>query len=418
MRVNNVVIKIATFIVLTSFLFPVLLTGAAITDPVAVEALTTYIPVTESSAKEIIEPEIVPEPDFSVYIPDAGMTPEQTLEAYFEQQYLAYTSLSYIDISAIIDTSLSRMRNSLVWLELLIQRRRLLDENNLCYVDTRMLPYEIIYLDEADIEDNRVEFWQTSNITYDGEVMLHFTIKGVEGEAYPPMLAVNSQQTVRMRLEGDVWKISFHYYPGSVRKYRWLDPLNKPSDGEALNALIEEFTAYPQMESPTPPVSVSVYNGSLAAEYALLHAETPNPDFYHIGDWMGNCANFTSQCMWYGFGDGTQSLSSGENMTNRWFAGGGGGSPAWENVDYFWDYATTGSEFTSLELSGVSQLQPGDLIQTRAKDMADDNGFSHSLIVADADKMLLAQNSPGNFVYYSDLVNVEARYLRPLWVLG
>ncbi|MDR2932963.1 MAG: amidase domain-containing protein [Oscillospiraceae bacterium] len=365
------------------------------------------------------EPEPAPDLFLATYIPEDGALPEQIIDAYFEQQYIAYASHTAIDLSHLVDTTLSRMRNTLAWFELLIQRRRLLDENDLCYVDTRMLPYEIIYIDDDDIDDGRVDYWEKAGITYKNEVMFHFEIRGEPGEAYPPMMALNAQHTIRLRRdESGNWKISFHYYPGSVRKFLWLEPLEVPDDDEALDALIREFEWAEAADLPDIPDGAAVYDGLLAAEYARRYTESLNPDFYSISDWIGNCANFTSQCIWSGFAGETVHPDSGVNMNDLWYAGDGGGSPAWENVGHFWDFATGDNAMKGQELTGASVLIPGDLIQTRSGDMSAEDEtlrYNHSLVVVDGETLLLAQNSPGAFVYYSDLVNVETRFFRPVY---
>ena len=40
--------------------------------------------------------------------------------------------------------------------------------------------------------------------------------------------------------------------------------------------------------------------------------------------------------------------------------------------------------------------------------------YTHALLVVDSEKLMLAQNSPACFVYYSDLVNNYARFIRPV----
>ena len=105
-------------------------------------------------------------------------------------------------------------------------------------------------------------------------------------------------------------------------------------------------------------------------------------------------------------------------MTAAWFAGAGGGSPAWENVGYFWDYIMGGGNLRGQQLTSVSELKLGDVIQTRTYNNADDAGYSHSLMVVDKDTLMLAQNSPGCFVYYSDVFNVDTRIVRPAYLMS
>jgi hypothetical protein len=106
-------------------------------------------------------------------------------------------------------------------------------------------------------------------------------------------------------------------------------------------------------------------------------------------------------------------------MAAAWYMGGGGGSPAWENVGHFWDWITGSGEITAQEILGAYELRGGDLIQTEAGSYRTTGGnppgeYTHSLLVADEETLLLAQNTPACFVYYSDLVNVEARMVRPV----
>ncbi len=372
-----------------------------------------------------------------VYTPPGILSPQETVEAYLAQLYRAYATNTYIDISSIVSMDEEWNRNVNIWLQTLLQRRRLLQENNLCYVETRQFPYQITWLTEEELEDDRLDFWRrratpeelstaAENARNFPETTVHFVITGEPGKAYPPMLALNTQQTIHLREVNGQWQVLFHYYPGAVRRFRFGQPPAVPDEAAMLAALKQEFAPAPAA-APSEPASAGAlaYTGAYAADYARRFTETPNPAFYNIGDWMGNCANFISQCVWYGFGSGTPAdLAPGTRMTDSWFAGEGGGAPAWENVNYFWDYATGVGGFRSRQLGGISELMPGDVIQTRAvrssrpaaessaQERSDD--FDHSLIVVDKDTLMLAQNSPGCFVYYSDIVDVEMRLLRPL----
>lgn len=355
------------------------------------------------------------------YIPPNDLSVEETIEAYFDQQYTAYTELSYIDISGILDMRQRTNQNMLIWLQTLIQRRRLLDENNLCYVDTNRYPYTINYIAEDELEDERLDYWRSLKIGLEDEMLVHFVITGTLGTAYPPMFAVNSQHTIRLKKVSGMWKIVMHYYPGAVRKFYRNFQLELADEQEMLKGLQEEFRTYQAAEPSDIPASAKPYSGQNAAIYARAFTETNNPAFYDVGDWMGNCANFTSQCIWYGFGDGQLFDSDPQgNMTREWYAGGGGGSPAWENVSHFWEYAVGGNQLKCEELPGARALRAGDMIQVRANSAAEDDEdeakYNHSLLVIDERTMLLGQNSPDCFVYYSDLVNVEARFLRPLYL--
>ncbi|ATW27385.1 amidase domain-containing protein [Candidatus Formimonas warabiya] len=361
----------------------------------------------------------------TVYIPDHPLTQEETIEQFFEQQYQAYTGLHYIDVSYLLDMSQMRNRNPLIWLEILIQRRRLIAQHQLCYVETTKYPYRITYEEEA--EDGRMEFWSSRGIHNEDEVIVHFTITGEKGRAYPPFLAINGQHTMRLKQIGGVWKITFHYYPGSSR-FRQNTPLVLPSEEEMREDLMREFqTLAPAASSgeTSLPAHASPYHGLRAVQYARTYTETRNPAFYGIEDFMGNCSNFLSQCLWYGFGSGDQpDIARRENMTAQWYAGQGGGSPAWESVEQFWNYATASRNPGEQSLYGevvetISQLDPGGIVQTRPGRFRNtDEEYSHSLLLVDAPTLLLAQNSPDCFVYYSDLANTDARFFNPRYLIS
>lgn len=383
-----------------------------------------HLPSGESPEPPSEESRMVKEPP--VYIPDHPLTREETIEEFFAQQYNAYTNLQYIDISYLLDMDQTRNYNPLIWLEILIQRRRLIAQHQLCYVETTKYPYSITYEEEAS--DGRMEFWRNRGIHNEDEVMVHFTITGEKERAYPPFLAMNGQHTMRLKQIDGVWKITFHYYPGSSR-FRQNTPLVLPSEEEMLEDLREEFQAF---SSGTPdgeaslPDNASPYNGVRAVQYGKTYiGGTRNPAFYDIGDFMGNCSNFISQCLWYGFGsDDRPDIARRENMTSQWYAGQGGGSPAWESVERFWNYAAASRDPREQGLHGevvetVFHLDPGGIIQTRPGRFRNTNEqYSHSLLLVDPSTLLLAQNSPDSFVYYSDLANADTRFFNPRYLIA
>lgn len=358
-----------------------------------------------------------------IYTPDHPLTMEETIEQFFVQQYNAYANLQYIDISYLLDMDQARLRNSLIWMETLIQRRRLIEEHQLCYVETAKFPYSITY--EEEPRDQRMDFWSGRGLIDEDAVTVHFTIAGEKGRGYSPFMAVNAQHTMRLKEIDGVWKITFHYFPGSTRRFHQSNILVLSSEEEMLTDLMEEFRIPTDTSSlsTTQPATASTYDGVRAAEYAKIYTESRNPAFYDIEDWLGNCANFVSQCLLYGLETGDQTNIQREKMTSQWYAGEGGGSPAWENVEYFWDYATasTGGQEQGIHgevVDTISQLELGGVIQLRTGRMRDnDERFNHSLILVDSSTLLLAQNSPDCFVYYSDLVNVDTRFFNPQGIL-
>lgn len=359
----------------------------------------------------------------NIYIPAQPLTKEETIRQFFEQQYNAYTSLQYIDISYLINMEQNRFRNALTWLENLIQRRRLISDNKFCYVDTNKYHYTISYEEEA--KDRRMDFYRERGIHNEEEELVHFTITGEKDKTYPPFMAVNGQHTMRLKQADGIWKITFHYYPGSSR-LRTRTPLAVLSEEEMLRDLKEEFKELsPEATDVIQiPANASPYNGSRAVEYARTYIASTNPAFYDIEDWVGNCANYTSQCLWYGFGSNDR-VSPGrrENMTSQWYAGGGGGSPAWENVETFWNYvaASRGTRESGIHgeiVETIFGLDIGGIIQTRSGRFRDsDERFSHSLLLVDKSTLLLAQNTPDSFIYYSDLADVDTRFFNPQYLI-
>lgn len=377
------------------------------------EPLESYSEVTQ--AVEIIN---------DVYIPDHSLTMEETIEQFFEQQYNAYTSLQYIDITYLLDMDQSRNHNPLIWLESLIQRRSLIAQNEFCYVERTKYPYRITYEEKA--KDGRMEFWSSRGLQNEDEEIVHFTITGEKERAYPPFLAMNGQHTMRLKQIDDVWKITSHYYPGSSR-YRTKTPLVLLSEEEMLADLRKEFKAISPNtlsgETNVPAVGFP-YKGARAVEYAKTYTESPNLVFYDINDWLGNCSNFTSQSIWYGFGNNDRAnVARRENMTSQWYAGQGGGSPAWENVEQFWDYATKSRGPQESGVHGevvetIFELDIGGIIQTRSGRFRNTDGkYNHSLLLVEKSTLLLAQNTPDCFIYYSDLADIDSRFFNPQYLI-
>ncbi|KJS86434.1 MAG: hypothetical protein JM58_07030 [Peptococcaceae bacterium BICA1-8] len=377
---------------------------------------TDSLPLEQSSVESPVE-------ETTAYIPDHLLTLEETIKQFFEQQYNAYTDLQYIDISSLLDMNQMRNRNPLIWLENLIQRRRLISEHQLCYVETTRFPYSITYEEEA--KDERMEFWRKRGIHEEDEKIVHFTLTGEKGLGYPPFLAMNAQHTMGLKQIDGVWKITFHYYPGSSR-FRTDTPLVLLSEEDMLEALMEEFKELSPATSPGEaiPAIATAYDGARAVQYARTFTESPNPVFYDVGDWMGNCANFTSQCIWYGSEISNQpSIARREGMTSQWYGGQGGGSPAWESVENFWNYVTASRGPQEQGLHGevvetILHLEIGGIIQIRSGHFSNtDERYSHNMLLIDSSTLLLAQNSPDCFVYYSDLVNVETRLFNPRYLI-
>ena len=420
-------IKIAIFAAVVAALFAFyLIKPLAPSEPELFPAMTNHYEVAQSDS-EMDKVTVTPDPQNdskqiepirskkSGEPPERSITPEELVREYFSTVYKSYLSFEDADLTNIMDFNVHHNHTFRTWVSMINQRRRLLFENELCFVDTEEKDYTIEFLEEDELEDNRINYWKEMNAAgiepSDTEVLLHFVIKGTAGEAYAPFMSLNSQHSIRMRRSDPnaEWRIVWHYYPGAVRSFRSPNiTLELLDDEEALEKLYKEF------EHAVELPESRIYNSANAVSYALEYTESPNPEFYQISDWMGNCANFVSQCIWAGLhGDNELStIIEGKYMNNIWFAGAGGGSPAWENVEYQWDYAIVGLK--PAFPPNVNSLLPGDIVQSRTVSIEGNERFSHTLVLVDRERMMFAQNSPCSFVYYSDMLNNEYRFLRPM----
>jgi hypothetical protein len=125
--------------------------------------------------------------------------------------------------------------------------------------------------------------------------------------------------------------------------------------------------------------------------------------------------NFASQCIWSGFKTEGETARKHSCMTNDWYCGKPGGTLNWASVSRFFGWVT--SKKTDMQViifDDVNSLKTGDLVHIGSYLCEEEEKYTHALIVADSEKLLLAQNSPSCFVYYSDLVNNYARFIRPV----
>ena len=62
----------------------------------------------------------------------------------------------------------------------------------------------------------------------------------------------------------------------------------------------------------------------------------------------------------------------------------------------------------------VNLAENGDIVNIGSYACETEEKYTHAMIVVDSEKLLIAQNSPACFVYYSDLANNFARFIRPV----
>lgn len=140
-------------------------------------------------------------------------------------------------------------------------------------------------------------------------------------------------------------------------------------------------------------------NTSRFREYALEYSSNTtgsssyNPLFFDCSDYGGDCQNFASQCLWYGFGGNNTAsdiaarrwpmISSGPRA---WFLQGTtfncDSAHAWISVEAFKTYAAAGGYHIAgpdgYVFDGVAYAQVGDIIQV---DYTSDGVFDHSYVV-------------------------------------
>lgn len=148
-----------------------------------------------------------------------------------------------------------------------------------------------------------------------------------------------------------------------------------------------------------------MYDREAAAEYAHKWAYKRNPEYYDFDGLGGDCTNFISQVL--AAGGAKQNYSQDgwyfNSLSDR--------SPSWSGVDELYNFLV--SEHTigpkAVEID-IGDAMIGDIIQLGA----DDIGYYHSLVIVDADKMLVAAHTIDTD--YRPLASYGYDYLRVLHV--
>ncbi len=340
-------------------------------------------------------------------------SPKAAVMRYFSALYDSYTAMLPVDISPILDFDYEMMENVLNWNTLLQMRRRLISENGYCYVETERFDYKIEYIKERDLDDQRMDYVNLEDYGENATV-LHFVINGEEGKAYPPIFAVNSQHSVIVTEENGEYKIAYHYFPGSEGKFQNDLPVTVPAEEEMRLLLEKEFIELYPYRVPAGKRE-RIYDSEAAIAYALEYCENRNKKFHFVGDWYGNCMNFVSQCVWSGFRSEGETPANTGGMTRDWYCTKTSGTLPWASVSRFWNWiGEKDCEMQVFRFYDVASVREGDIVHIGSYACAQKNKYTHALIVVDDEKMLLAQNSPACFVYYSDLANNYARFIRPV----
>lgn len=163
------------------------------------------------------------------------------------------------------------------------------------------------------------------------------------------------------------------------------------------------------------------YDRSRAVAYANNFVVTPNayPNGYFYIAGNGDCTNFVSQCISYGFGvtsnynsatsyrmDGSSTYYAG------WYGGSGGGSYAWETVGPLGDYLLSDKIIRGpiSSTTSLGSMQNGDVLQISFQG----NGWNHSVICVDPSQRKFASHSPNQYVYWSNYEGSHNhRFIKP-----
>ena len=118
------------------------------------------------------------------------------------------------------------------------------------------------------------------------------------------------------------------------------------------------------------------YNRQAAVDYAHKWALSRNPAFYDFSQLGGDCTNFASQCLYAGTGVMNFTPEFGWyyiDANNR--------TPSWTGVPYFWDFMTRNELSVGPwgAQSGLFFLRPGDFVQIRFRESADE--FAHTPVI-------------------------------------
>ena len=389
------------------FLALTMLFGCVLSEPAFENKITAYAFEVSDNTEEISK---ITEMKYNV---PENKTQETAVRNYFDVLYDSYLLMLPTDLSPLIDTDFEMMQNVWNWNTLLAMRRSIISEKDYCYVEKQISPYTINFIKEKELDDRRMDYVRMKDFGK-GAVAVHFVIKGAEGKAYPPIFALNSQHSMILTFEDGIYKIAYHYFPGSEGKFQNDLPVTLMEREEMEKLLEEEFADDGELLIPEAKFE-RLYNGEAAVEYAGNFCEKQNPEFHFVGDWYGNCMNFASQCIWSGFRSEEDTVKNYDSMTKNWYCGKSGGTLNWASVSRFWKW-TEGKncKMQTLPFYDVNKAKNGDLVHIGSYACKIEDKYTHALLIADEEKMMLAQNSPGCFVYYSDLVNNYSRFLRPV----
>jgi hypothetical protein len=253
-------------------------------------------------------------------------------------------------------------------------------------------------------------------------------------EAYP-LFMLHGENTFKLRSDGGKWKITEWQSEENkdtplIKASFSTKELKKTSFSDDFESSYEEAkfrirknklgTCYTdpqdkvetQDEQKNDQFVYHPYDRVRAKNYANSFVDDPNGYFY-VALANGDCTNFVSQCISYGFGVTSGYSSETSYRMDRsstyyagWYGGSGGGSYAWETVGPLGDYLLS-DKITRGPISSTTSLgsmENGDVLQISFQG----SGLSHSVICVDASQKKFASHSPNQHVYWSHYENCHS----------
>lgn len=146
-----------------------------------------------------------------------------------------------------------------------------------------------------------------------------------------------------------------------------------------------ETSSYPLIADLDSSLSFTSYDANSAASYAATYALDYNANFRSYNGNGGDCQNFASQCLWYGFGGNniSSNISNGDfpmvtSGSGTWYQKGqdGASTSSWINVDGFAllineSSATRAGPQGSYTNSEYKKCDKGDLLAYYTTDSSD-----------------------------------------------
>lgn len=337
--------------------------------------------------------------------------PEEVVTEYFDRLYSGYLDLAPHDISDLMDMTSEEGTSFVSTYQMLVERRKYIEEMNYAYVERQRFPLELIIEEVEDLGDSaRVTFYLDIDTS----------------KAYPPFIYAGRNIFYLVKQEG-LWKISERYHAdinfststveSYERRYSYeksVELLQKSIDLEFMDKRRSDnnflFPAYGLKSDPRLYGLKSndyIYDPGRAIDYIDRHIYERNNQYASLQE---NCANFTSQVIYYGF------FGEEYPYIGAWNSIDGDFTNNWVYVGLLRDYMTyprTGNDIgpRSLAPTTIYGLNLGGIIEI--KSFANES-YAHTMQLWNYQKMIFSGNNYDGYRYYSDLLGYK-RFYQPLF---